>query len=381
MCFCSDGLKGIDAKMIKVLYLLNHAGKAGTERYVQTLIQKLKDKKIEPYFAYNEDGLLVKRLESMGINTYRIKMRNPFDIRAVLELSRLCRKLGIQVIHTQFLRENYIALLSRIINPKVRVIYTNHFILENKAVIRLTNKLITPLQSRIIAVCNKGKDMMISNGVNAKKIRVIFNGVDTRHWGEPVKSTIREEFGIDADCFVLFCASRFAHDKGHRFLIDALKELKDDAGFNFKCILSGDGPLLEESQKQAKELELSEHIIFTGFRKDMKNLIYGSDLYINSSEHEALSFLIIEVLACGIPVIATDMGGNSDIINEQTNCGLLVQYNNPKELAGAIAKVLGDQRLRMLFGENARKAVKEKFNLDKVVQQTYNLYKESLGRA
>ena len=208
--------------MIRVLYLLNHAGKAGTERYVQTLIEKLNNKRIKAYFAYNEDGLLVERLRSIGVETYRIPMKNPFDIKAVIELNKLCRKLDIQLIHTQFLRENYISMLSRIINPKVRVVYTNHFILANNAVTRLTNRLITPLESGIIAVCNPGKDMMVSNGINPKKIRVIFNGVDVDYWGEPVKSTLREELGIDRDSFVLLCASRFAHDKGHSFLINAL---------------------------------------------------------------------------------------------------------------------------------------------------------------
>lgn len=365
--------------MIKVLYLLNHAGKAGTERYVQTLIEKLNNKRIKAYFAYNEDGLLVERLKALGVETFRIEMRNPFDLKAVYNLMRLCKRLGIDLIHTQFLRENYIAMLSRIINPKVKVMYTNHFILENSAPIRLANRVVTPLESNIIAVCNRGKEMMVSNGINPKKITVIFNGVDVEYWREPIDSTIREEFGIDNDAFVMLCASRFAHDKGHKFLINALYELKKMTKQKFKCILSSDGPLLEECKKQVEDMGLMEDVIFTGFRKDIKNLISGSDLYINSSEHEALSFLIIEVLACGVPIIATDMGGNRDIINDETNCGLLVQYNDHKGLAEAIIKVLEDRELRETLSKNALKTVEDKFNLDKVAQETYNLYEESLN--
>lgn len=365
--------------MIKVLYLLNHAGKAGTERYVQTLIEKLDNKHIKAYFAYNEDGLLVERLKSLGVETFRIEMKSPFDFKAVSELNKLCRKLNIDLIHTQFLRENYIAMLSRLLNPGVKVMYTNHFILGNNAVVRFTNRFITPLESNIIAVCNKGKDMMISNGINGKKIKVIFNGVDPDYWGEPIKSTLREELSIDDDTFVLLCASRFAPDKGHKFLINALHDLKKMTTQKFKCVLSGDGPLLEECKKQVEDLGLSQNVVFTGFRKDMKNLIYGSDIYINASEHEALSFLIIEVLACGVPVIATDMGGNGDIINEDTNCGILVRYNDPKGLAEAIIKIMGNKELHRDFSENALNTVKDKFNLDKVAKETYNLYKESLG--
>lgn len=365
---------------MKVLYLLNHAGKAGTERYVQTLIEKLNNKKIKAYFAYNEDGLLVERLEELGVETYRIEMKNPFDIKAIRELSKLCKKLDIDLIHTQFLRENYIALLSRILNKKVKVMYTNHFVMKNGPLLKITNRMVTSLESNIIAVCNKGKDVMISNGINGKKIHVIFNGVDLEEWSTPVKSTIREEFGIDDDTFIFLCGSRFAHDKGHKFLINAVYELKKVSQKKFKCILSNDGPLLKECKKQVEDLGLGNDIIFTGFRKDIKNLIYGSNLYINSSEHEALSFAIIEVLACGLPVIATDMAGNGDIINEDTNCGILVEYNDDKGLAKAINKLMEDDNLRKGFGKNALKAVKEKFNLDKVANETYNLYRESLKK-
>lgn len=365
--------------MIKVLYLLNHAGKAGTERYVQTLIEKLHNKGIKAYFAYNEGGLLVDRLKELGIETFQICMKNPYDIKAVINLTRLCRKLSIDIVHTQFLRENYIALQSRLFNSGVKVMYTNHFVMRNNLPLRITNRLITHLQSQIVAVCNKGKEMMVSNGVDEKKIKVIFNGVDVDYWSEPVKSTLREEFGIDEDTFVFLCASRFAHDKGHKFLINSVNRLKKITDMKFKCVLANDGPLLEECKRQVEDLGLTRDVIFAGFRKDIKNLIYGSDLYVNSSEHEALSFAIIEVLACGLPVIATDMAGNGDIINDENNCGILVKYNDDEGLAKAILEMMQDTEKRRSFGENAVKTVREKFNLDKVALETYNLYKGILG--
>ena len=148
--------------------------------------------------------------------------------------------------------------------------------------------------------------------------------------------------------------------------------------------LNGDwemmGLCLKIAKKQVKELGLEKDVIFTGFRKDIKNLIYGCDLYINSSEHEALSFAIIEVLACGIPVIATDMAGNGDIINDETKCGILVEYNSPMGLAQAINRIMADRELQEELGKNALKAVKEKFNLDKVAAETYNLYMESCSK-
>lgn len=366
--------------MMNVLYLMNHAGKAGTERYVFSLIEKLDKQKISAFFAYNEEGLLVDRVEEVGVSTHQIVMRHPLDLIAAWQLSRLCKNLGIDLIHTQYLRENYIALLSRIFNPRVRVMYTSHFIMKNNFILRVFNRLLTGLEANVISVCNKGKETLISNGLDGKKIHVVFNGVDPDFWGDAVESTMREEFGIDEDTFVMLCGSRFAHDKGHKFLINAIARLKESTDRKFKCVLANDGPLLEASKEQARSMGLEKDIIFTGFRKDIKNLIGGSDLYINSSEHEALSFAIIEVLASGLPVIATDMGGNDDIINADTACGVLVKYDDAEGLAAAILKIMGDPGLQKSLRENALKAVKERFNLNGMVEQTYKLYVDSLSK-
>lgn len=350
---------------------MNHAGKAGTERYVLNLVQKLNKKEIKAFFAYNEEGLLVDRLKAEGVETYRIKMKNPFDFFAAFKLAKLCRKLEIQVIHTQFLRENYIALWSKLFNRHVKVIYTNHFVIPNNRIQRLFNRILTPFNGHIISVCNVGKENLIKNGNKKEKISVIFNGIDTRYFDEPVDSDLRKRFDISERTFVMLCASRFAHDKGHEYLMDAIGILKGLSSKDFRMVLAGDGPLHDRIKERARN---QDEVIFTGFVKDIKNFFYGGDIYINPSEHEALSFLILEALACGLPVIATDMGGNSDIINEKTDCGRLVEYNNPKELAETMLELMENPRIRKRYSENAKNAVKEYFNLDNVVAETYNLY-------
>lgn len=357
------------------MYLLNHAGKAGTERYVLNLVQKLNKNKIKAFFAYNEDGLLVNRLKDEGVDTYRIEMKNPFDLGAAYKLAALCKKLDIDVIHSQFLRENYIAILSKLFNRKVKVIYTNHFVISNNSVQKITNRILTRFDSYIISVCNIGKDYLIRNGNNAEKIKVIFNGIDTQYFNSEVPSDLRKRFNIPEDTFIMLCASRFAHDKGHEYLIDAIFELKKITGKDFRMVLAGDGPLLENIKDKAKDLD---EVIFTGFVKDIRNMFYGSNIYINPSEHEALSFLIIEALASGLPVIATDMGGNSDIINKKTDCGSLVKYNEPEVLAKAMLTLMEDPVLCDKYSKNAKLAVKKYFNLDNVVEETYNLYVASI---
>lgn len=390
--------------MLKVLYLINHAGKAGTEAYVRSLKDKLstkpdneappllkeferqagkaeKNEGIIPYLGYNESGLLSKHFEEEGIPTFRFKMRHPFDIIASWKLAKFCKKEKIDIIHAQYLRENYIALFSRLFNPAVKVVYTNHFILKNNIILKICNFFLSRLQAGVIAVCTPGKEMMQKNLVDGRKITIIFNGVDPSFWGDCKESTIRAEFGIGEDEIVLLCGSRFAYDKGHEYLINAIYELKKMKGdLKFKFLLANDGPFLNARKEQAKKLGLEDCIIFTGPRKDIKNLYKGSDIYVNSSWHEALSFAIIEAMASGLPVIATRMGGNPDIINEEYNNGILVEYDDEKELAQAMLMLMKDKSLRNRLVENGHQAIKDKFNLDIMSLRTYNFYKRSIRK-
>jgi glycosyltransferase involved in cell wall biosynthesis len=364
--------------MMKVLYLLNHAGKAGTERYVETLVKYLGGNQVEPYFAYNEGGLLVERMAELGVPTERIEMNSRFDFKAARALAKLCEKWDIDLIHCHYLREHYTALLAKRYNKKLRVVYTNHFVLANNSITRLSNRWMDRRQDQMIAVCNRGKEQLIANGWSGERIQVVFNAVDMAAWaGDRSESTLRAELDIPEDRLVMLCASRFADDKGHAYLVNSLKRLKEITHVPFTMVLAGDGPLLEPTRAQVKALGLEAQVIFTGFRKDIKNLYKGSDIYVNSSQHEALSFLIIEAMAAGLPVIVTDMGGNRDIVPPGADCGELVVYDDPESMAQAMKRLLEDDTYRASCAAGALRTVEEKFEVGKMCQLTWQVYEKA----
>lgn len=367
--------------MMKVLYLLNFAGKAGTERYVETLVRYLNHTKVEAHFAYNEGGLLVERLEALGVPCRRTEMRRRFDFRAARELAALCKEWDIDLVHCHYLREHYTALLAKKYNPHIRVIYTNHFVMANDAVTRLSNRWMDKRQDQMIAVCNRGREQLIRNGWSGERIQVIFNSVDPAVWaGDRSESTLRQELGLSDDRFVMLCASRFAGDKGHKYLIDSVKRLTTITDVPFTLVLAGDGPLLEPAKAQVKELGLEDCVKFIGFRRDIKNLYKGSDLYVNSSEHEALSYLIIEAMAAGLPVIATDMGGNRDIVNDEAGCGLLVKYDDPVSMSDAMKRLMEDKELLESCRQGALRTIDEKFEIHKWMDKTFAAYQAAMNR-
>lgn len=366
---------------MNVLYLLNYAGKAGTERYVELLCHSLSaDKRIKPFFAYHEGGELAEKLRGMGVPVRQLTMSSRFDVSAAKKLAALCKEWQIDILHCHYLRENYIALMAKTWAPKLKIVYTNHFLLPNDRFTRLTNKLLDRRQSAMLAVCNAGKTLLKENGWNAKHIRVVHNGVDPALWaGSRADSTLRQELKIPEDRFVILCASRFSPEKGHEFLLRSLKAVKERTKTPFSLALAGDGDLLEPMKTLGKALGLEESLYFLGYRTDMKNLYLGADLFINASETEALSFMNLEAMAAGLPAVITDVGGNPDIVRGEQDGGLLVNYGDSEALAGAITRFLEEPGFRERCAENARQRVLDAFTLDGMVEATYQTYLDVLN--
>ncbi len=359
---------------LKVLYLINHAGKAGTEKYVYNLVKTYNGACADCYFAYSEPGLLLEQMQELGIPCFQLTMKNPFDVKAAKALAAYCREHKIDVIHTQYPRENYIAILSKRYYPEVRVVYTCHLTLKNSLPWRVTNRLFTKHNHKIISVCNKGKELLIGNGVSADKIVVVFNGITP---SQEVEKNVekRQEFGIDPDTFVITTLARYHIAKGLDYFTDSVNELKKMTDKKFVVLYVGDGELYDEVKEQIERLGLENEIKQLGFRKDSQEILAMSDLYVNSAKcFEALSFAIVEALDHALPVVATDVGGNSDIVNDETNCGILVEYGDTKAMAQAIKTMIEDTTGYEAFSQNARKAALNRFNLDELLKETFQYY-------
>ena len=123
----------------------------------------------------------------------------------------------------------------------------------------------------------------------------------------------------------------------------------------------------------AKDSEIDKYIIFTGIRKDIKNILYGVDLYISPSKNEALGLSILEAMACGVPVVATNVGGTKEILGE--NSEFLIDYGDTKKACFDIIKIYENiNNIKEEIGLSGKKRIKSIFNLETMAQKTYNLY-------
>ncbi len=360
---------------MNVLYLINFAGKGGTEKYVEILAKSLLERGHKPYLMYNIEGTLCMTFEEMGIKPVRLKMRNPFDIIAAFKVAAYCRTNNISLIHTQHGRENYISILAKLFYPSLKVVFTSHFAIEQNKTWKFTNKFMLRRNDYIIAVCNIVKKYLLINNGPENLITVITNGVPYADYTHNVQgSKIRKEFKLRDFMFLFVTLTRFTEEKGNLFLLESVKELTKKTTLPFKVMLVGDGKLLSKCKLYVEDNELSSYVIFTGYRTDTENILKAANCYINSSREEAHSFAILEAMAKALPVIATSVGGNVDIVNNETGCGLLVNYGDADVMAAAMKRLMLDIPLWQSLSDNALSAVCHRFNLETAINKTLGLY-------
>ncbi len=355
---------------MNILYLINFAGKAGTEKYVEELIDEYNGKKANCFFCYNIAGPLSEKIQKKNIPSFQLSMKSIFDISAARKLAAYCRENKIDVIASQYPRENILAILSKLFYKAPRVVFTSHLVSSYNLIWKIINKIFTRYNHKIIAVCSYGKKLLSECGYPERKIEVIYNGINL-----PSKksSSLKEELGL-SDEFIIFTMARYNPVKGLSFLLDSIYELKKLTKLPFKLVIAGDGEEREQFFKKAEELSLTNDIIGLGYRTDSENLLAGSDIYVNSSVSEALSFGILEGISHGLPAVVSKVGGNTDIVNEKTDLGFAIPYGDSNAFAKAISELMNNEDLYNRMSRNAIKAAEEVFSREIMMEKTFEIY-------
>lgn len=360
---------------MNILYLINYAGKAGTEKYVLNLMHILSAQGETCHLAYNVPGQLSETVSSEGFACFRFEMSTKKALSAAKKLAGYCRENQIDVIHAQYPMENVIAILSKLFYRKVKVVYTSHLTIYQNTKWKILNRLFTPFDHRIIAVCRQGADIMVSNGVKKDRIQVVYNGVEPKRERVYDRSFARD-FGVNDDTFVMSIMARYAPEKGLPFLLASLAKLRRKTDKPFVCFIAGDGEEFDDFAVMSTNSGMSDCVIQLGFRRDSDRMLKASDLYLNtSSKNEAMSFAILEAMNAGVPLIVTDVGGNRDLAETHTVCGRVLKFGDSDGFSDAMLELMENDTLRAEYSANALNKVSEEFDLRKLALDVFETYK------
>ncbi|HSG05730.1 MAG TPA: glycosyltransferase, partial [Nitrospiria bacterium] len=321
-------------KSLSVLHLDSERTWRGGEAQVLHLARGLYDRGHQSIVVGQPGSSLVQRAGVKGLVTETVSMPSEWSLRAVMEIGRLIKKHRVQVLHMHSSHActlgGWAARLNRV---PVRII-------SRRVDFSLRRNPFRWFKyqwgiDRVLAISEGIRRVLIDDGLDPGRIEVVRSGIDPSLFNpETPSGPVRAEWGISGEAPVIGCVAHFADHKGHRYLIEAAREIvrvRPDARF----LLVGEGELKNQIEIQAKELGIEKNVIFTGFRKDVPRLLAAMDLVVLSSHLEGLGTTLLDAMAMGKPVVGTRVGGIPEMIDEGVN-GVLVPPKDPEALAGGI---------------------------------------------
>lgn len=372
---------------MRLLHVITRLPVGGAERLLVDIVRHLPGGQFESLVCcIQERGELAADIESAGVPLVCLnRMRSKrFDWRAVGDLANLMRRQRIDLVHTHLYHANLYGRLAalRVGLPAIATVHNTYH--RTKLHRQLINGLLARASARVIAVSDDiRRDLVRHDRIPEHKIATIENGLDVSRIASALpREDARARLGIRDESFALGCVARLEEQKGHRFLIEALgllvKEVPGISG-KMKVFLVGDGRLRNELERRASSLGVQDIVCFLGTRHDVADILRALDGYVLASLWEGLSVALLEAMAAGLPVIASDVGGVSRVLGNG-ECGLKVPSGNACALARAIRQLYEQPaERRAALGEQAKKRVRQDFSLEAMMQRLASIYAEALA--
>jgi glycosyltransferase involved in cell wall biosynthesis len=229
--------------------------------------------------------------------------------------------------------------------------------------------------SAIIATSESVKNLLVKRGLDKQLIQIIPDGINFARYGDKtLPNYLRQELSFSPDDFLVGIVTPLSHDKGRKYLGQVSKHLRESIP-NIKIIIMGEGSLQLEVDAQAKEIQGEDMVFYLGFREDNPQIFNSLDAFILASDHEDFSSMVMDAMACRLPVIASREGKIPSMVDHKKT-GLLVPSHRPKSLTKAILKIYEDKELASQLGQRGYDYVYQKFSAESMASKAIDLYEE-----
>jgi glycosyltransferase involved in cell wall biosynthesis len=354
-------------KKKKIIHIIQSLGNGGCENMLLRTLPLLDDFD-HTIITLKNPGDLAPKFISAGITVKTASCTGVFDIPGILRLRRLVQEENTDIIitylfHADMLGRIFLRIRKVPVIPFLRTTY-NH---PKYLIARILEWTTKPLVNRYLANSIAVKDFYIKHiGVRPEKITVIPNGINIESFDSITPDPeLRKSLGIAPSDFVIICVANLHINKGHRYLLEAFEvcNLK-----NAKLLLVGEGNERKNLEQQIKNYQSKENILFLGKRNDVQQLLKISDLFILPTLFEGMSNALMEAMACGLPIITTDIPENSILIeNEKT--GLLVAAKNSSTITQKIKQLQENPILSEQLSKEAKTTIQNSFSLEKIAKK------------
>jgi glycosyltransferase involved in cell wall biosynthesis len=361
----------------RIAFCITDLDAGGAERALVQIVTRLDRRRWEPHvFCLDAGGVLAADLRAAGIDVICLGARRRRDVLVVWPLYRHLAALRPAILQTFLFHANIIGRLAGAA-ARVPVIVSGIRVAEKRSRARLWLDRVTDrLVTRHVCVSRDVADFStVRGGLPSAKIRVIANGVDFERYANAAPADLTQ-FGVPQGSRVLLFVGRLDPQKGPLQLLEAAAELFTEHS-DLQLVMVGDGPLATELRAWTVVRALESRIHLVGWQADVAGLMRAADVFVLPSLWEGLPNVVLEAMAAGTPVVATDVEGVRDLLIEGDS-GTIVPRNGEFPLAQAIGHVLGNREQARKMATNSQSIVKERFTWPLVAAEYERLYAELL---
>jgi len=356
---------------------------SGTERHLFELVTNIDRKRFKPFVVtFQGSPAFKKKLEQNDIPVKILNMRKIYGRRQLamfFKLNEFIQREGIKILQTFHTNPDiYGTMLARFARIPVVISSRRDMGLGRNRRNVWCYKLLNRYVDRIICVSEKVKQFVIADeGVSGDKITVVYNGIETKKLDLPVDvARARKKLSIPDGVPVMGMLANFNPVKGHRYFLDAAVIIKKTMP-DVHLVMAGEGPVLEQTRQKAVQLGLERCTRFIGYTEAIAEALSVMDVVVSPSCSEGFSNTILEALYMSKPVVATDVGGNAEVIrNGQT--GILIPPKNADAIARWVSAMFTDKDKARMLGNNGSRLVREKFLIPTMMENTMNIYDDLL---
>lgn len=342
------------------------------------LLRGLRERGLRAAAACRRGGAAAERAREAGVEVWEMPMHGEVDLPAALEIARLARHHGFNILHAHTAQAHSLgSLAANVFFPPA------HLVVHRRIEFYPGRGLLGWPKYHLgvdayIAISEKLREILIGAGVEPWRVFTVRSVTDPQRFIQARPDPdLRAELGIPEDATVVGNVGYLVAHKDHENLLEAVALLRREVP-DVWVVIVGSGPLREDIEQKARELRIRDRLVLTGFRNDVPQLIKMFDVFALSSSEEGIASVLFEVMACEKPIVATNAAGVREAVLDGRT-GLVVPIKDAEALAEGILELIRhpDRARRMAAAGHRR--VREQFNIDTLTEKTLCVYRRVLG--
>jgi glycosyltransferase involved in cell wall biosynthesis len=363
-------------KVSGVMQVVLSLNPGGTERLVVEIARRVALMSRSVVCCLDDPGAWASELDAAGVEIVALRRRSGFHPSLGLRIARLARDRELNVLHCHQYSSFVYGGIATLRRPSLRLVYTEHGRLSDAPPSRkrrLVNPVLSLLPGPVVAVSNDLREHLVESGFWRRRVGVFYNGIEPGlATDDATRQLVRRSLGLADSSFVIGTVARLDPVKDLRMLIEAFHGLLNEHR-DIRLLVVGDGPEREALEQAARALGCVDAVAFMGHRDDARRVLSALDVYVNCSVTEGMSVTILEAMAAGLPVVATRVGGNPELVEDGLS-GVLVPSRSASSLRAALESLMGAPAHRSAMGAAGRARLVTEFSMDRMVQRYLAAY-------